>query len=45
MSNISRDNNGSADHDSFSKEPGNSQSLLVIINCFLNVPLVFVSLW
>ena len=45
MSNISRDDNGSADHDSFSEEPGNSQTLLVIINCVLNVPLVFVSLW
>ena len=44
MNNISRGNNGSADHRFFSAEPGNSETVLVIINCGLNVPLMLVSI-
>ena len=40
MSDISRENNGSGDRDSFSEEPGNSEISMVIINCVLNVSLM-----
>ena len=45
MSNISGENKGSVDPDSFSEEPGNSETLLVNINCVLNVPLMLVSIF
>ena len=45
MSDISRENNGSGDRDSFSEEPGNSEISMVIINCVLNVSLMLVSIF
>ena len=44
MSDISRENNGSGDRDSFSEEPGNSEISMVIINCVLNVSLMLLSI-
>ena len=45
MSDISRENNGSGDRDSFSEEPGNSEISMVIINCVLNVSLMLLSIF